>query len=190
MKTRRRPPPAFQVYAADLIADRNFKLMSLGERGLFLSMQLEAWVNVTIPCSARDMARALGLECAEVEAALTHRVLTHFEECSSDDGPVFICPELNSYREHLDQRHAAMSAGGTQSVRKLNQQKSNRHLVQLADEHPVSHPDRPLSRAKQSKAEQSKADIYERYNHEHNALDCTCASCSVQRDHEATEARP
>ena len=32
--TRRAPPPAYMVYAANRLSDRNFKLMKLDERGL------------------------------------------------------------------------------------------------------------------------------------------------------------
>ncbi|MDD2775937.1 MAG: hypothetical protein PHU06_08275 [Gallionella sp.] len=37
--TQNREPPAYQEYAATMLANKNFRLMSLEERGLFFTMR-------------------------------------------------------------------------------------------------------------------------------------------------------
>lgn len=126
---RRAPPPAFLVYAANLLVDRQFKLMALDERGLDLTMKCECWVNGSVPAERQALARVLGLDAPEVSKALTERVLRDFEQ----QGDVLICPALVEYREHLDKRHAAQSKAGTEKIREINER---RRKSRLADESP------------------------------------------------------
>ena len=44
-----REPPAFQEYAAAMMAKTDYRLMSLAGRGLLYTMRLECWVNLTCP---------------------------------------------------------------------------------------------------------------------------------------------
>jgi len=104
----RRAPPAFQLYAADRLADRNFKLMTLAERGMQLTLECECWINGFVPSDRSDLARVLGLEVAEVQSALTERVMRCF---AVSDG-VITSPELTAYRKKLDEYHRKKSAGG------------------------------------------------------------------------------
>lgn len=132
--TRRAPPPAFLVYAANLIVDRNHKLMALDERGLRITMMMECWCNGSIPSDTRELARVLGLGQPELEKALTARVMQYFEE--RDD--VLVCPELLEYREHLDRRHAAQSNAGHKNIAKINER---RRAARLNNETPDELPD-------------------------------------------------
>ncbi len=108
----RRPPPAFQMYSSDRLADRQFKLMTLAERGLLHTLELELWVNRTVPRDTAAMARILGLDAAEVGAALTERVLARFTQ----DGDNLISPELEAYREQLEDHHRRKSEGGKKGM--------------------------------------------------------------------------
>ena len=103
-----RPPPAFQEYATDTLADRSFRMLSLAERGLRTTMRLECWANGVIPSSAPELALFLYLNLDDVRANLTVGVLSCFEE---HDGNLY-CPELEGQRERLMTQRAAQTSGG------------------------------------------------------------------------------
>ena len=103
-----RKPPAYQEYAATMLATRNFRLMTIGERGLLYTMRLECWENKQVPVAAYDLAKYIGCDVSEIKTALTDRVKTFFHEI---DGS-FTCPELEDYRQHLADTKAKQSAGG------------------------------------------------------------------------------
>jgi len=101
--------PAYQEYASDMLADMEYRTMSVGERGLFYSMRLQCWVNKFIPENAKDLARVLSLNLEEVEANLAFKVLKYFK--GNDDGMLF-CPELEAYRQNQMIEREAKSQGG------------------------------------------------------------------------------
>ena len=114
--TKLRPPPAYQEYASDTLTNKQFRLLSLPERGLRDTMRMECWANGTIPCSAKELALFLNLNPADVQRNLTTGVLSYFEE---HDGNLS-CPELEEQRERLMAQRAAQTSGGKkggQSVR-------------------------------------------------------------------------
>ena len=120
-----RKPPAFQCYAANLIADRNYKLMTLAERGLFVSMYLESWVNSKLPANYKDLAKYLGFEEDYLKENLSERVLNFFKK----DGQDYICPELEDYRNILIERNLAKANGGKKGAELKKQKKANDELV-------------------------------------------------------------
>ena len=114
--TQNRKPPAYQEYAATILADRNFRLMTLAERGLFFSMRLECWQNNAVPAIENDLAKYLGSELSETQQAFTTRVKSFF---TLNDG-WFCCPELDDYRQHLDERKTKQSEGGKRGAAIVN----------------------------------------------------------------------
>jgi len=54
-----RPAPAYQEYAADLLADQRYRLMTLAERGLWDTLRKECWVNNKVPSSLPVLAKLL-----------------------------------------------------------------------------------------------------------------------------------
>ena len=103
-----RPPPSYQEYASDLLANRHYMLMSLSEHGLFDVMRKQCWVNKSVPIDKEHMAKIIGCKVSEVEANLSPHVLHFFIE---KDGE-YICPELDDYRYNLEERHRRISEGG------------------------------------------------------------------------------
>lgn len=103
-----RPPPAYQEYASDMLANMQYRMMSLSERGLLDTMRRECWVNKQVPMKEDDLANYLRIDRAEIEACLTSRVLSFFV----DRAQFLICPELEHYREELLARQQKMAAGG------------------------------------------------------------------------------
>lgn len=122
-----RKPPAFQCYASNLIADKNYRLMSLRERGLWVSMYLECWVNEEIPLSQDMLAKFLGFEVDEINLAMTKTLMSFFS--SKDD--VIVCPELDDYRLTLKSIRKKQSDGGrvAQEKRRKGGRKENESLL-------------------------------------------------------------
>lgn len=78
--SQNRDAPAYQEYAAAILAQLPFRTMSLQEKGLFITMRLECWVNKQIPKSPELIAKAFGLPVEEVADSLP-AVMPFFKEC-------------------------------------------------------------------------------------------------------------
>lgn len=87
-----REPPAFQEYAAQLMARTEYRVLSLAAHGLLYSLRLECWVNKSMPSNPTVLARVLGVEKHEVDDALP-QIMPFL---ASKDGQLS-CPELDDY---------------------------------------------------------------------------------------------
>ncbi len=110
--TQNRNPPAYQEYAASMLASKEFRLMTLEQRSFLYTLKLECWENKQAPVSSRDLAKYIGFDIAEIEKALTDNVKTAFVE----ENGWFSCPELDNYRQHLEERNSKQSEGGKRSA--------------------------------------------------------------------------
>jgi hypothetical protein len=110
-----RDAPAFQEYAASMMAKTSYRVMSLSARGLLYTMRLECWVNGALPSDPLLLARVLGFAVDDVNKAL-NEVLSEF--VITDDA--IRCPELDDYRAHLDERRQRQVAGGKAGAAKTN----------------------------------------------------------------------
>jgi uncharacterized protein YdaU (DUF1376 family) len=106
-----RKPPSFQEYAAAMMANINWRLMSLAERGLFQTMRYECWENGCVPADPAMLARIISQPEDEVRAALP-AVMPFFE---SREG-ILTCTELEKYRAYRTAIREAQSAGGKASA--------------------------------------------------------------------------
>lgn len=113
--TQNRDAPAFQEYAANMMAKIEYRLLSLEARGLLYTMRLECWVNGGLPSSPAQLARVLGFDVEQVKAALA--AIAPFFAIEND---TFVCPELIDYRAHLAEQRRRQSEGGKASAAKLN----------------------------------------------------------------------
>ena len=124
---RKRPPPAYQEYASDLLADIDYRSMTLGERGLFHTLRLECWVNGKFHSDHRLLAAMLNIPEASIEKAFTPLVQRKFKRV----GDCFVSEELENYREELLDRHGRIVAGGSVGGRRTQQNhRENRDRVQ------------------------------------------------------------
>lgn len=114
--SQNRKPPAYQEYASELLANKNFRLMSLAERGLLYTLKLECWANVTVPGEMSLLAKYLGITSNEISVAYTDRIKS-FVEINEDDLSI---PELNDYRKYLNEIRAKQSSGGKNGARVTN----------------------------------------------------------------------
>lgn len=111
-----RKPPSFQEYAASILANKEFRLMSLSERGLLFTMRLECWENQNLPSNQKELASYLRCEINDFEKVITERVKSFFIETEGS----YICPELENYRQHIKTIRESQSSGGKKGAAKTN----------------------------------------------------------------------
>lgn len=105
--------PAFMFYASDTMADKRYRLMTLAERGLYLSLLNECWVNRSMPADRNAIAKWLGYSADEIQPALTERVLSFFIEANGE----LTSPDLERYRKTLEERREKQSNGGRKGAK-------------------------------------------------------------------------
>jgi uncharacterized protein YdaU (DUF1376 family) len=113
MPTISKTAPAFQFYASDTMADKRYRNMNLAERGLYLSILSECWVNRSMPADAQSIGKWLGFPKEAIEAALTERVLTFFDIVNNE----ITNAELERYRKGLEERREKQSQGGRRGAK-------------------------------------------------------------------------
>jgi len=158
--TNNRPPPAFQEYASDILSDRNFRMLSLAERGLLMTMRLECWVNKFIPATPSELSILLNLNPSNVQEALTDRLVGFFER----HGDNFYCPELEAYREELAARKEAQSAGGRKGGETTQKRQRLTKPTLESELQPISQTDlqgkiKPLSRGEMKREEEKREEL-------------------------------
>lgn len=122
--SQNRDAPAYQEYAATILAQLPFRTMSLQDRGLLYTMKLECWVNVRLPHNHNDLAKVLGLSVAEVAGSLA-AVMPFFDVV---DGFI-VSPELENYRAHLADRKSKQSHGGKRGSAITNGKRNRRAMA-------------------------------------------------------------
>ena len=108
--------PAFLMYAANILAKREFRGMTFEQRGLWITMILECWPNQEIPNECNHgLANYLGRDGEELTRLLP-AVMWYFEERGED----LFCPTLEKYRDEQDARHKKLKEGGERGADKTN----------------------------------------------------------------------
>lgn len=126
--SQNRKAPAYQEYAATIMAQLSFRTMSLQDRGLLYTMRLECWVNMRLPNNHNDLAKVLGVPVAEVMTSLP-AVMPFF----AIDGDFIISHELEDYRKHLADRKLKQSQGGKNGSAITNSKRSRNAKVRDED---------------------------------------------------------
>ena len=114
-----REPPAYQEYASTMLAKIAFRSMSMEARGLLYTMRLECWANLKLPREAEQLSNILGKPVTS-EAL---RAVSQFFEIVDD---FIICPELEDYRAHLEERKKKQSEGGKAGAKITNKMRRGR----------------------------------------------------------------
>ena len=113
--TQNREAPAYQEYAAQMMARIDYRVMSLSGRGLLYTLRNECWVNGCVPADAGRLAKVLGVALEEVASALDE-VRPFFVE---KDG-MLRSQELDDYRMHIDERRERQREGGRKGAEMTN----------------------------------------------------------------------
>lgn len=114
----KRPPPAYQEYASSMLANYDFRALSLEARGVLYTLRLECWANKRLPSDPLTLSKALGIEMQQI-VKYTPELKPFFK---IEDGWLF-SPELDNYRSHLDHRRERQSDGGKKGAAKANAQR-------------------------------------------------------------------
>jgi len=112
-KPKKKQPPAYQMYASDIIATKEYRMMSLEERGLFISLHLDTWVNDEVPYDTKDLALFLKIPYEDVTRARS----SYLDQFFIQNGDYFQCPEHDAYKEMLEERRQKQSKGGKKGQR-------------------------------------------------------------------------
>lgn len=118
--SQNREAPAYQEYAAAMLARIEYRTMTLPERGLLDTMRRECWVNRRLPGRHDLLAKVLGVTEQEIDACLP-AVMPFF---SVSEGYIF-CPELEDYRKHLEERKEKLSRSGKAGADITNKKKKD-----------------------------------------------------------------
>ena len=133
---KRQAPPAFQEYAAQMLADPQIRQMAPGEVGLMCMLRWLYWVSGPLPADTKTLAKSIGWTKAKVEKYLTPRVLSFFDPMPELEGNLD-CPELRDYKLGLDLRRKAQSEGGRIGAQLTNFQ---RHSEASRSGYPTANP--------------------------------------------------
>lgn len=149
MKRKTIDRPAFMFYAANVSAKSEWRRMPFAERGLFLTMLMECWVNQEIPADPMNLASYLYSDHTEV-CNLLSGVMWHFD---IRDGQIF-CPSLEKYRDEQDARIAKQSEGGKRGAAKVN---GSRKAASTKDsKYPASTPQVPCESLGKTRPDQTR----------------------------------
>ena len=118
--SQNRPPPAYQEYAAEMLANINFRLLSASQRGVLWTIRLECWRNKKLPSTPEQLALLTGLSVNEFSNAL--ETLERFNLIKVDGGFIY-CQDLEDYRQSLLLRKLKQSEGGKKGARSTNRKK-------------------------------------------------------------------
>lgn len=146
-----KPAPAFQCYASNIIADKQYRLMTPSERFVWVSVYLECWPNRAVPADPVELAKYLGYPVEDIKAGLTARVLSFFKEVKGE----LICPELEEYRATLEVRNLKKSEGGKEGAKRKRDMASSR--AGNAEGTPRGTPEGSLIQSKPNQSNQTQS---------------------------------
>lgn len=111
--------PAYQEYASDMLADRQFRLMTFEQRGLLYTMRLEAWVSGPLPTDHEALSKILGIPAVRIKELLPS-VLPHFFQVQDSH---LVCSDLEKYRTLQEARKQRIVDGGRAGGQKTQQRR-------------------------------------------------------------------
>ena len=107
-----KPVPYFPLYAANFLASKPFRMMTIEERGLWITIQMECWVNGSVPSDLKDLARYLGITPDELQNSLTQNQFSFLQKI----GKELKSPELEEYRQGYLAAREKQRIGGIQGA--------------------------------------------------------------------------
>ncbi len=115
--------PYFPLYAANLMACKPFRMMSIEERGLWITIQMECWVNGSVPSDSKDLAKYLGITNDEIQRSFTQKQFSFLKKVGNE----LKSPELEEQRkEYMDRREKQRIGGKQGAERKAEKERQRR----------------------------------------------------------------
>lgn len=135
--------PYFPMYAANIIASRPYKLMSLLERGLWITIALECWVNGGVPSNHKEMSKILGFSEGELKNFFSNYQTSFFQ---IENGQ-YISKELEGYRQGFIEKREKQRLGGLKGVenKKAKQKATHAEVIGELQGIPLGQPEGSLS---------------------------------------------
>ena len=147
-----RPPPAFQCYSSDFMAQESYVMASLPERGLLFTLLNHCWVNGSVPADITKLSKVLGLDVNDVRSAygeLVKQYLMPQAEVSDRLG----APDLSRQKAELKMRRERQIDGGRKGG-KTTQERIEGHKA--ASRLPLSLPPTSVKASEMSRDELSR----------------------------------
>jgi uncharacterized protein YdaU (DUF1376 family) len=118
--------PYFPCYAANILSSRSYRLMSLSERGLWISIWMECWINGGVPANFKEMAKILNFPEDEVRHAFSSLHSTFIHEESGQ----YISKELNEYRSGYEERREKQRLGGIKGSERKKEKRAKMERIE------------------------------------------------------------
>lgn len=126
-----KPVPYFPLYAANILASKPFKMMTIEEWGLWITIQMECWVNGSVPSDLKDLAKYLGVGHDEVQRSFTQKQLPFLQKVGGE----LKSPELDEYRQgYLAVREKQRLGGIDGAERKREKERQRQAKEALASQ--------------------------------------------------------
>ena len=116
--------PYFPLYAANTLASKPFRMMTLEQRGLWITLMMECWVNGCAPSDSVALAKFLGLPLEEVSRSIS--ALQTFS--LNKQGSEIISKELEGYREGYLRSREGKSRGGKIGAERKKEKQRQKQL--------------------------------------------------------------
>jgi uncharacterized protein YdaU (DUF1376 family) len=116
--------PYFPLYAANFLSSRPFRVMNLEQRGLWITIMMECWVNGSVPANHIDLSKLLGVDLDALKRSLTELQTAFFEK----KGDELICLELEEYRKGYEERREKQKEGGKRGAE--NKKEKQRQAIE------------------------------------------------------------
>jgi len=101
--------------------------MSAQERGLWITIQMECWVNGSVPSDPKELANYLGIPFEVVERSLTKIQYSFIEKIGNE----LTSPELDEQRNIYMERREKQRLGG---IKGAKERKAKQVLAKVIDE--------------------------------------------------------
>lgn len=125
--------PYFPLYAANFIASKPFRLMTIEERGLWITMQLECWVNGSVPANQNELAKYLGCSIEEIQRSFTQKQYSFLEKI----GDELKSPELEEQRKEFMERREQQRLGGIKGAKQKKEKQAVEKLIEAQGQPPA-----------------------------------------------------
>ena len=119
--------PSFQEYPLDWLGNRDWRSLSLAQKGLVQAMRFECWVSGDVPANVDDLSACVGVSSSELAQILTTKVTRYFTK----KGDVFVCESLDKYKSYLIDRREKLSEAGRKGGKKTQSKPGLSHPSSL-----------------------------------------------------------
>jgi hypothetical protein len=99
--------------------------MTIEERGLWISIQMECWVNGSVPSDLKELAKYLGVTYEEVQRSFTQKQLSFLQRM----GDELKSPELEEQREEFMVRREKQRIGGMEGAKRKKAKQNSENTL-------------------------------------------------------------